>query len=50
VTEPSRADEEDEDRMQAADRASEYLRAFLTVLSIVSSSYYRIERRVMVAD
>jgi len=40
----------DEDPMRAADRAADYLRAFLNVLSVVTSSYYRVEERTLVAD
>ena len=40
----------DDDPMEAADRASVYLRQFLQTLAIVTSAFYRVKRRVMVVD
>lgn len=41
---------EDEDPQQAGDRAEQYLRLFLEVLSIVTCGYFRIQQRTLVAD
>ena len=41
---------EDNDPRAAAARADDYLDQFLETLSVISSAFYRIKRRVMVAD
>lgn len=41
---------QDEDPQSAADKAEIHLRQFLDVLAIVTSVYYRIEGRILVAD
>lgn len=41
---------EDADPQQAGERAEEYLRQFLEVLSIVTSSYFSMKQKTLVAD
>lgn len=41
---------EDDNQEKASDKAEDYLRQFLEVLSITTSTFYRIEQRLLVAD